>query len=187
MDVLRVTVAAAILCLAVSGCRGREDQVTQLNDSTIAKAPEIKVKQPTSKPPTKIVPPLGFYEVVVWNYETGSDNDLVSEIADSKFKWLRLYKNGTYKTNLSKDGKVEGTFSYDSVNTEVTFKKYHPQPGEDVSHFGLDYYIFNGITGKGTTGYYEFNSSGEEKGHVIWWPHGNTDRGGRVNCYWKRP
>ena len=128
-------------------------------------------------------PPIGLYEVKVFNPEWVQDGE--TEYFQwfqwgHGLKWLRLYKNGTYKTNLSKTGKPEGRISYNHTKREVTFYVFHPKESDEE----------NIIYNKTPTDY-GYGYATETKGPIICWEHhhytASAHGGGWVECKWVKP
>src|SRR6478672_8097215 len=81
-------------------------------------APKIVV------PPYNTVPPAGLYEVHQSIYGDQKENYTELFPVPSDLKWIRLYKNRTYKTNLSEKGKLEGHYFYKRKSSEIIWKAF---------------------------------------------------------------
>ncbi|HEY0073075.1 MAG TPA: hypothetical protein VGB77_03160 [Abditibacteriaceae bacterium] len=142
-----------------------------------------ETKATKAKKPVKGVGPLfGLYEVKVFNKEwvLHRENDYGTDLyqLEHDFKWLRLYKNGTYKTNLSKTGKPEGRFSYNRKKQEITFYEFHPKQ-KNREHL---------IDHKEPADYGNSLVYGMP-GFAISWHHEHYTavHGGYVECKWVKP
>lgn len=78
-------------------------------------------------------PPPGLYEVRVYFSGNSAENHDKEYDVYSDFKWLRLYKNGNYKTNLTRKGKVEGHYTFKSQTQEIIWKVFHPDKNSKLS------------------------------------------------------
>lgn len=182
------------LCLALGVCvivsiysaRGnREDEafrnkVDQKLMVAQQRATQLAIPQypPT---PSSIAPSVypkhikhGLYEATLTFANRGESGSYYVEKTD--FIWVRLYKNGTYRTSQSAKGKIEGRYFYDPKSGTITWK--NPFKEEDSMTGG--HVIWNGLQS-----YYE---DGKDFGYRLHWHiTGVSYSSGEVDCRWKRP
>lgn len=72
-------------------------------------------------PEKQMQPPTGLYEIKAISNSWGhGPNDVtVEREVPCSFKWLRLFSNGTFKTNLISGKTIVGTYSYQPKSNEI--------------------------------------------------------------------
>ena len=185
MKPLCLVIGMAIL---IAGC-GRDTQPSRVpaavNSTKMGRLPTPTVvpanKAAASNSPTPTPLPgvpypdqkplIGFYRVKM-SFFSGAGPGFTDVI--TSFRWVRLYKNGTYTTSQSKRGKIEGRWSFNSSSHTITFR--NPYSEDDAMNDKHEIYdLLDGDCQK-------INDS-----HVIFWSIRSASNVGSIYLVWKKP
>lgn len=174
----------------VSGCNRNEQSIDvskAVNSNQIGDLPVHKVEEPRkalkAKPGStatskakggagndKEKPPIGLYEVKM-SFPAGGEPGWTDVV--TSFRWVRLYKNGTYTTSQSKHGQVEGRWIYEPKTHTITWKnRYTESDAVNDKHE-----LWNNLQG---------DCQREGNLHLIFWSIRNSSQFGHIYLIWKK-
>lgn len=120
---------------------------------------------------------MGLYRAQIIFHNSGGPGFYDEQIS---FKWIRLFKNGTYTTSQFKQGKIEGRWLYDRKTYTITFKNAFKNPYTDTGpgYWNEKHQIYNNLKG---------DNQLHEGTHVIYWAINEPSSTGFKNLVWEKP